>query len=106
MVKIVDLKSKINSLLKQDPNNIEIDSLTKEYRRITQLKKRQHFFNKTQTINELCDRNLNECWKYWKSLNPTSYSCDKICMDDFTQFYSNNNAVTPCFHYQEFHKLD
>ena len=88
------LKSKINSMLKKDPNNTDINTLTREYKRTMQLKKRQHFYNKTQTIDKLCNSNINECWKYWKSLNPIPAASDKIGIDNFTKFYSD--YATPC----------
>ena len=93
------LKSKINCMLKKDPNNSEIPTLTREYKRITQLKKRQHFYNKTQTIEKLCNSNLTQCWKYWKSLNPKTASSDKIGIVDFTKFYTTNTTLTQHTHF-------
>ena len=44
-------------------------------------------------IDKLCNKNLNECWKYWKRLNPAKTTSYKIDIDDFTKFYENSNST-------------
>ena len=43
-------------MLKKDPCNMEIDISLKEYKRVIQMKKRQHFYDKTKIIDQLCEK--------------------------------------------------
>ena len=94
------LKAEINNKMKLEPNHVEIPSLMRQYKQITQKKKRRYFKDQVQNLTSLSNNNKTDFWRCWRSINHEHKTYSYIDIESFTSYYATNlieSPLTPFF---------
>ncbi|CAH1785187.1 unnamed protein product, partial [Owenia fusiformis] len=67
--KCKDLKAKVHKIIKENPESVDLELLTKEYHRVKQCEKRKYSSNLCKSLLEYKSKNPT---KYWNLINSTS----------------------------------
>ena len=93
-----NLKSDLHCTMKKNPDNTDlINDLQREYKRITQRKKREYQQSIASDLNKLNSDNMQDYWRFWKKFKRKCPDGNHITAQTFTEYYENLKPENPSF---------
>ena len=95
------LKSDLNEAIRNQATPQEQCLIRKKYKQVVQSKKRQYQAQQATKLENLCNENPNNFWKYWKKLRRNTQTNDFIDIEKFTSYYKQTNKPVADVHFDD-----